>query len=208
MIKNKNSNENGFAHLSLIIIIVLSIAVVGLAGYRVNEMRNADRARSAQESEKAKELAANSSKLSEEDTVDEAVEEKTNDKPVDQPKKEETKPTSEKPKVEDKKKQETETKKPREILFVKGGGGLDEGNVVDFAHIMQEAHTGTCTFKFSLNGTVRVKKTTHINNSKSCHLVVPVSEFPKSADYTVNVKFVSDDGSVYAELDPYEMLVM
>lgn len=193
---NKKLNQSGFAHLSLIIIIVLSVAVVGLAGYRVNEARKANRTESAGTTD-----GQQPALQADVDKQEELPAEEVSD---DQPESGQDSasggsapaPTP-----------ATSSPQPRKIDFVKGGDST-EGDTVTMTHIMTEAHSGTCSFVFKLNGTVRVQKTTQITSSKSCAISIPKSEFPKSATYNVEVSFKSNDGSVYADLGPYDLTII
>jgi cytoskeletal protein RodZ len=199
MNKNKKLNEYGFVHLSLIIIIVLSVAVVGLAGYRVNEARTASRAKSNLTTD------GQQSKLNNNDTKqDELTEEALPDEQISQSDAQAPEPQAQ---TESEDEPEPTSSDPRQIFFVKGGQST-EGDNVELTHIMTEAHSGTCKFTFSLNGTIRVEKTTQISGSKTCSVIIPKSEFPKSAEYSEVTRFTSNDGSVYAETQPYGILVI
>lgn len=87
----------------------------------------------------------------------------------------------------------------RSVSFVKGGDNLD-GGVLTVSSNLSANETGTCTFKFSLNGTVRVERTSQITNSKVCAIEIPQSAFPKSAVYSFELTFVSTDGLATASL--------
>jgi len=192
---NKKLSQSGFAHLSLIIIIVLSVAVVGLAGYRVNEARKANRTETASTTDSQSALQADVDKQEEL-----PAEEASSNQPIsgqdDAPAGSAPAPAS-----------TPSYSQPRKIDFVKGGEST-EGDTVTMTHIMTEAHSGTCSFVFKLNGTVRVQRTTQITSSKSCTISIPKSEFPKSATYNVEVSFKSNDGSVYANLGPYDLTII
>jgi Tfp pilus assembly protein PilV len=95
---------------------------------------------------------------------------------------------------------------PRTISFIKGGGG-QSGDVVSVSGTLSENQSGTCTYRFSLNGTVRVEKTTSISGLQTCSINIPVSEFPKSATYSFSLSFVSSSGLVTASQPPYDITV-
>lgn len=94
----------------------------------------------------------------------------------------------------------------KEIYFTKGGAGQN-GSVVSASSNMSETQTGTCTFSFSLNGSVRVTKTTSITNSNQCAIEIPVSEFPKSATYNYTLSFVSSDTLTIANQAVFDVTV-
>lgn len=91
------------------------------------------------------------------------------------------------------------TSQPRSTDFVKGGDGIYEG-LLTVSSNLSAPETGTCTFSFSLNGTLRVERTAKITNSKVCKIEIPVSDFPKSAIYNFELTFVSTDGLAKADL--------
>lgn len=83
------------------------------------------------------------------------------------------------------------------LEFRKGGIGL-EGDNLHVSATMNLPSSGTCTFTFTLNGTVRVQQSNHIADSKTCELFIAKSAFPKSATYLYTIDFVSDDGQATA----------
>lgn len=94
----------------------------------------------------------------------------------------------------------------RVINFTKGGGG-QQGSVVRVSANLSEAQQGTCTYRFSLNGSVRVEQTSGVSNGNQCFLDVPLSAFPKSAFYSFSLYFVSTDGLVSATQPAYDIEV-
>ncbi len=100
----------------------------------------------------------------------------------------------------------TDTNQPRTIQFTKGGGD-QQGDVVSVSSNLSESQSGTCTYTFSLNGTVRVQKTNVINGSKVCSISIPVSDFPKSATYSFTLSFASNDGLVTANQSAFDITV-
>lgn len=95
---------------------------------------------------------------------------------------------------------------PRTISFRKGGAG-QSGDAVNVSGTMSEAHSGTCTYTFSLNGSVRVKETTKIYNSKTCSTSIATKRFRKSATYSFRLSFESSDGKVVAKQSPIDVEV-
>lgn len=93
---------------------------------------------------------------------------------------------------------------PRNTEFRKGGSGVYDGIVSASANLSAN-ETGTCTFKFRLNGTVRVEHETQITNSKVCAIEIRQSEFLKSAIYSFELTFKSSDGMVTAVQEPYDI---
>lgn len=95
---------------------------------------------------------------------------------------------------------------PRKISFIKGGGG-QSGKTVSVSGTLSEDHSGTCTYSFSLNGTVRVKKSAENSSLRYCSLSIPTSEFPKSGTYSFSLTFVSKNGLVTASQSPYNITI-
>lgn len=97
---------------------------------------------------------------------------------------------------------------PRTISFRKGGKTSLNGGKVNVSATMSEAHTGTCTYTFSMNGSVKVKETRKIHNSKTCSAKIAKTEFPpKSAKYSLTLSFESSDGGVVAKQSPIDIEV-
>ncbi len=94
----------------------------------------------------------------------------------------------------------------REINFTKGGAGLN-GAVVSASGNLSENQSGICTYTFSLNGTVRVSKTTTISNSNRCAIDIPIGDFPKSAIYSYNLSFISNDTLTVANQGAFDVEV-
>lgn len=69
--------------------------------------------------------------------------------------------------------------KPRIISFT-NGEGYKTAAWCAYPTPYRRLKPEQCTYQFSLNGTVRVVKTTQITNSRVCSASIPVSEFPKS----------------------------
>ena len=101
----------------------------------------------------------------------------------------------------------TDPPEKRVISFTKGGGGV-EGDYVKVSANLSETQTGTCTYKFSLNGTVRVTETTTITDSNKCLANIAKSKFPKSAIYSFSLTFLSKDGYVSATQAAYDIEVI
>ena len=95
----------------------------------------------------------------------------------------------------------------RTINFTKGGAGQN-GDVVTASSNLSESQSGTCTFTFSLNGTVRVNQTVAISNSNKCAANIPISLFPKSATYSYTLSFVSTDTLTIANQSAFDVDVM
>lgn len=95
----------------------------------------------------------------------------------------------------------------RTISFTKGGAGQN-GTIVSASSNLSESQSGTCTFVFSLNGTVRVSKTTSISNSNQCAVDIALSEFPKSATYSYTLSFISNDTLTIANQSAFDVDVM
>lgn len=74
--------------------------------------------------------------------------------------------------------------------FTKGGGNFDGNNVV-VSETSSLPHTGTCNFKFSLPGSPTVERTTTINNSRTCTVSIPGSEFANSGNWLYDLTFNS-----------------
>lgn len=93
-----------------------------------------------------------------------------------------------------------------EANFIKGGVGPPAGSnmFVDVSVSMDGAHTGTCTYTFTLGNTT-VVQTDSITNSKVCDIDVPVEFFPKNGTYAVGVAFESNDGSVTASVGGFSV---
>ncbi len=94
----------------------------------------------------------------------------------------------------------------RTIQFVKGGGDQQGEKVIVSANL-SEAQSGICTFNFLLNGTTRVTKTSILSSDRTCYIAIPTSEFPKSATYSLNLSFLSNDSLVRATQFPYDVEV-
>lgn len=94
----------------------------------------------------------------------------------------------------------------RTINFTKGGASQNDSVVVASSNL-SEAQTGTCTFTFSLNGSVRVSKTAAISNSNKCSIEIPVAEFPKSAIYQYTLSFISSDTLTIANQGAFDVTV-
>lgn len=92
----------------------------------------------------------------------------------------------------------------REISFKKGGAGQSE-TVVNASSDMSETQSGTCTFKFSLGGVVKVSKTTTISGTNRCSTEIPVSEFPQNGTYQYSLSFISNDTLTIANQSPFDV---
>lgn len=208
MNKKYKLNQNGFVDINLVIILILVVAVIGLAGYRAHEARNASRVQPADASESQLQPEIENSNIKIEELSEQQVEEqKINHPPNSQGSPTQVSQRPATPSTDQGGAQTTEPKQPRQIFFVKGGNSAD-GDWVEVVDVMTEAHSGTCKYTFSLNGTVRVRKSVQISSTKTCSVNIPKSEFPKSADYDVKVEFTSSDGGIFASSGPYSMLIM
>ncbi len=98
---------------------------------------------------------------------------------------------------------------PRTIEFTKGGASYDKSKeVVSASSTLSEAHSGTCTYTFLLNGDIEVQETNHITDAKTCRITIPRSKFPpKSATLSYELSFESDDSLVIADQLPFNVTV-
>lgn len=169
--------------------VVTTLLVGGYFGYSQYREANARRATNWEIKQVDEESGTDAADVDEAELAAEPEE----TKPTEKEKPASTPPKTSKPTTN------TTTPKPkvetRDTTFVKGGAGLSDG-VVYASNSLSAAETGTCYYAFSLNGKVRVEKSVHITNSKVCAVEIPQSEFPKSGDYSMYLKFTSDDGAV------------
>ncbi len=82
-------------------------------------------------------------------------------------------------------------------MFTKGGIGV-ENDKLHVSSTMNQPGTGTCQYTFSQDGAVRVKSEIHINNTKTCELFIPTTEFSIDNTYQYTVDFIGDDGTASA----------
>lgn len=190
----KRLNSTGFLgllELAGIGVLVISVAFVSYRIAQVNNNVN-DSLSSAERS--SEDAAAQEIKLAQ---LNEAEE-----KEVDVPKQEapvEEKPVEDKPISTEPTKTET---KPTVIKFTKGGGSQQDDSVVVSANL-ESAQTGTCHFKFRLEGAEKVYLTDMISNSKVCDYSVPVSKFSQSGEWQFSLWFVSTDKTIEAYQSAY-----
>lgn len=196
-------NQNGFSHVILAALIVLVVGVIGFVGYKVTNSNNAESNTASvtakqkqQKQATTKDVTAQAQQSAQPETAPTSSPSNSAapaSKPAPQPT--QPKPTA-----------QTPAPQKRAISFTKGGGGQQD-TVVRVSANLSEAQQGTCTYKFALNGSVRVERTSSVSNSNQCFLDVPVSAFPKSAFYSFSLSFVSSDGLVSATQPPYDIEV-
>lgn len=190
--------QQGFSHIVLVIVAVVVLGI-GFTGYKVfsKSQQQSNTASSQKDQDNtADKKQADDVETSKLDTVPEAT-------PVEQ-KPAETKPTTTtKPKTTT---PAPDKPKARSITFTKGGGN-QEGSVVRISANLSENQSGTCTYKFSLNGTIRVKETSGVSEGNKCFIEIPVSKFPKSATYSFALYFNTNDNLVTAYQSPYDITV-
>lgn len=187
----KNS-EKGFVGLSVIAMIAVVVLVVGFAGYRFVNSKNNSQTQDQSTAPTADTLPIESETSAE--ATEEAVEPSDQDGQTTAPV---APQTTSAPKA-------NTTVQKRVISFTKGGGSRS-GDVVHVSSKLSEAQTGTCTYTFSLNGTVRVKKTNKVTSSNYCTNDIAVSNFPKSAIYSYTLTFLSSNGLVSASQAPFNI---
>lgn len=95
---------------------------------------------------------------------------------------------------------------PRTINFTKGGASETSSGVVSAASNLSENVTGTCTYTFSLNGTVRVEKSNYITDSNRCENTM-ITGFPKSGTYQYTLTFKSNDNLISASQGAFDVTV-
>lgn len=192
-------NQNGFSHVILIALIALVVGVTGLVGYKVS---------SSNEKPSTASVTTNQRQQKQTTTKEVAVQSEKPVQPETAPSSSPTKPATAPPKPAPQSQSYAQAPAPqkRVIAFTKGGGGQQD-SIVRVSANLSETQQGTCTYRFSLNGTVRVERTSNVTNSNQCFLDIPVSAFPKSAFYSFSLSFVSSDGLVSATQSPYDIEV-
>lgn len=184
--KKMKHDQRGIAHLALIIGAALVIGIIGFAGFRVVNNQSSSQIQKSDNTPSAK--VPEKSPLTETEQKTEVTQPVNKSTPA---------PQAPPPKS---------TPQTRSISFTKGGG-TQNGDVVSVSANLSENQTGTCTYSFSLNGTERVKQTSAISNTNACSKEIPVSSFPKSANYSFTLTYLSSDGLVSASQAAYDIEV-
>lgn len=197
---NISKDERGFIGIVEVGLIVLLVGVIGFTGVRVyNAKRSVDAANDAavEVAEKAakfdpaKVIKVEEEKETEqvEKTEDEAEVEKEIEVEVSKP----TTTVEEKP-------------KPTNISLTLVEGAQVGENVVVSSQLASN-QTGTCNFKFRLEGYEKIYKSVAISNTNMCAISVPVGEFPASGEWSVYTWFVNSNKTVEAYQDTYGISV-
>lgn len=83
------------------------------------------------------------------------------------------------------------------LAFTKGGVGI-EGEYLHVSATLNAAVTGTCNFVFKLNGSNHLEVGDYLAKEKTCEVLIPIKDFPKSSGYRYSVMFLSDDSKLQA----------
>lgn len=194
--------QHGFSHIIVIALVALVVGVAGFAGYKVVQGNKstqplASANKTSSQAHTSTKTSANLNTASKEQT--ESTSDATSPAPAPSPA-----PTTAKSTSTTKTTTPTAPAEKRTISFTKGGGA-QQGTVVHISANLSESQQGTCTYTFSLDGSVRVTQTSAVSNGNQCAIDVPVSAFPKSATYSFALKFVSSDGLVSATQSAYDI---
>lgn len=183
----KFKNENGFAHLQLIIGLVLLVGVVSFAGYRVGQNQSKENQESSDDNkpETVQEIKAVEAEEQTEVVIPEEVKEI-----APAPVEEKTTVKTETP--TEKKKSDKTWLKMTKVSSVQTGG------VIDVVSTLPQALTGTCTFKLYQEGYEKVYTSVAIHNSTNCSAQLNVASLPVYTGWTLYGWFDSSDGKVSA----------
>lgn len=195
----KKLNQAGFLGPLEILAVVFLVGLIGFTAWRVISIRsNVDNSlRNTNDSSESG--ALNPIKVNEpkDETKEVTIPEKEVPKETVAVAEEEVKP---KPKPEEVK------KKINYVSFNKGGGGQQDDQI-HVSGTMGAAFSGTCHFKFKMQGQEKFYVTSTISNSKTCEKYIPASLFPASGTWSFYLWFTSSDGKTQAYQDPYDIEV-
>jgi hypothetical protein len=164
---------------------LLVVSALGIVGNRVSNMQNSTQD-SSSDNQLSEEIINSDNEIDKKEKVSEKLEASAESPSV----------VNEEP--------ETSTESSSEVSssgsgassfqFTKGGGSL-QGDYVSVSQTSTDAHTGTCTFNFSL-GNSKVTRSNKITNSRTCSIDIPASSYPKNGIWYFSLAFSSTDGSV------------
>lgn len=184
-------NQNGIAHLQLILGLVLVLGVVGFAAYRVGQSNSSDQANQQDTSDVdlAQELKVNEEESKEIDVPQEKEEAKVETEPA---KKETAQPE---------KTTDSHEKKDKTYLKMKSVSAVQDGSVVKIHSQVEQAVSGTCNFKLYRDGYPKTHTSNKISNSQDCIGQLDISSMPNYEGWSLHVWFDGDDGKTYAYQD-------
>jgi cytoskeletal protein RodZ len=194
IMKKQKFNQKGFAHLGLVLLLVMVVGVVGTGGYLVGVRQNAKKATEARQAadkaaeEEAKRLAELKAKEIEDQK---AEEEKAAEVQVQEPAKPvATTTTTTKKKAEP----TTTTTKPKPVYFSFSNvtPSFDNG-VLTVSATWAQPYTGKCKLYLTKDGQSAVKKYHEVSGT-SCSPSVSASDLPAAGDWNWTLYFFSNDG--------------
>lgn len=182
----KSKNENGFAHLQLILGLVVLVGIVSFAGYRVGQNQSNKNQESSDDNkpETVQEIKVVEAEEQTEVVIPEEVKEIA-------------------PVVEEKTTVKTETptekkKSDKTWLKMTKVSSVQTGGVIDVVATLPQALTGTCTFKLYQEGYEKVYTSVAIQNSTNCSGQLNVANLPIYTGWTLYGWFDSSDGKTSA----------
>lgn len=181
--------QQGFAHLQLVVLLVLVLGVVGFGAYKVGQNQS-DANRNAETEDIG---LADEIKVVEEEAPEEvkipAEEKPVEEKKVEQPVEKKTEPTPEK----------TEEKKEDKVwLEMTKVSASQSGSVFKVASRLPQSLSGTCHFKLYQEGYERVYSSKKISNSKDCVGQLNIDDLPTYDGWELHVWFDGSDGNTHA----------
>lgn len=197
-IKIIKQNQKGFAHLSLVVVIVAVVGAVGMAGYTVVSNQNHKREASRLAAEK---IAQEEAKKAAELKLKEVEAQQADDKPVEVATPSEIKPAEQIPTTT--KPTTTTTSKPK-ASYIKFSSveHTFESGTLSVTATLPKAYSGKCKL-YMTQGETAYKKPIEISNSNTCSISISASELPSAGNWEWYMYFWTVDGLVNASSTGY-----